>query len=316
MAQTYSACPCCPCHSPFHDDAPPALAGYCVVEGHACKTAEAAKALAAGIWQEDLLAAPQACEVRDGAVGDDGARDEDPGGRIIGPHSDGFAYGDHLPDYFLLACHTASDDGGENYLVDGLQVLELIDSDPATRWAADALRSRKIDQTEAGKRPSISSIVQETPAGRVMMRHLPFLQQPWGDSDDVARDAEMISIFHDATAKVAATPGTPWLKLEAGDALVLDNYRMFHGRSPYRNTDRLLWRQWVWTSESKAGEPTGPPLHSDSRFADEAFLTLSEAQQAELATLSLDELRKLHEEHRQAAEIGRRNAIPGRTARL
>lgn len=63
--------------------------------------------------------------------------------------SDGFAYGDQLPDYFLLACHTASDSGGENYLVDGLKVLELIDSDPVTSWAADALRSRKIDQTEA-----------------------------------------------------------------------------------------------------------------------------------------------------------------------
>jgi|EP01046_Picozoa_sp_COSAG06_P018135 hypothetical protein len=106
----------------------------------------------------------------------------------------------------------------------------------------------------------------------------------------------MISIFHEATAKVAATPDTPWLKLEAGDALVLDNYRMFHGkkpalvflvhftmmkhaiilprqardrhrnnsqrqttvdvcplgRAPYKNSDRLLWRQWVWTAESKA----------------------------------------------------------------
>ena len=172
------------------------------------------------------------------------------------------------------------------------------------------------------------------------MRHLPFLQQPWPQSDDLARDAvrarppppppppsssssssssssfllselctlylisgtfrfvqEMISIFHEATAKVAATPDTPWLKLEAGDALVLDNYRMFHGkkpalvflvhfttmmkhaiiltrqardrhrnnsqrqttvdvcplgRAPYKNSDRLLWRQWVWTAESKA----------------------------------------------------------------
>lgn len=290
--------------------------GYAIVRGHKCDTAAAASALAEGIWEADLLAAPEACEVRDGAVGDDGLRDEDPGGRLLGPHSDGFAYGDHLPDYFLLACHTASEAGGENYIVDGLKVLEHIDSDPATRWAADALRSRKIDQTELAKRPSISSIVQQTPAGRVMLRHLPFLQQPWAQSDDVTRDAEMISIFHEATAIVAAGPDTPWLKLEAGEALVLDNYRMFHGRAPYKNSDRLLWRQWVWTAESKDGKPSGRgglPLHSDSRFADEAFLELSEAQQAELATLSLDELRKKHEDNRVGAEIGHRNAIPGRT---
>ena len=99
-----------------------------------------------------MLAAPPACEVRDGAVGDDGLKKTDPGNRLIGPHSDGFAYGDHLPDYFILACHTASNEGGENFLVDGLKVLDLIDSDPATSWAAEALRSRKIDQTEAGKR--------------------------------------------------------------------------------------------------------------------------------------------------------------------
>ena len=160
------------------------------MRGHECTSAEGARELAASIWQEDLLAAPPACEVRDGAVGDDGLKKEDPGNRLIGPHSDGFAYGDHLPDYFILACHTASNEGGENFLVDGLKVLDLIDSDPTTAWAAEALRSRKIDQTEAGKRPSVSSIVQQTQSGRVMMRHLPFLQQPSAQSDDHARDAE------------------------------------------------------------------------------------------------------------------------------
>lgn len=271
------------------------------MQNHGCTTAQVAKELAEQIWQEDLLAAPSACEVRDGAVGDDGLKVEDPGGRLIGPHSDGFAYGDYLPDYFLLACHTASGDGGENFLVDGLAVLELIGSDPATRWAAEALRLRKIDQTEVGKRSSVSPIVQQTPSGRAMMRHLPFLQQPWAQSDDAVRDAEMISIFHEATAKIAAGRDTPWLKLESGDALVLDNYRMFHGRAPYHNSDRLLWRQWVWTTESKHGKPTGPALHSDSRFADEAFLSLSETEQAELTSLSLSELKELHDANREAA---------------
>eukprot|EP01052_Picozoa_sp_SAG31_P020798 SAG31_NODE_1579_length_7835_cov_6.779860_5_plen_196_part_00 len=81
--------------------------GYAVVHGHDCRTAHAARTLAAAIWREDLLAAPEACEVRDGAVGDDGRRDGDPGGRLIGPHSDGFAYGEdcHFLDFvglFLL----------------------------------------------------------------------------------------------------------------------------------------------------------------------------------------------------------------------
>eukprot|EP01052_Picozoa_sp_SAG31_P020797 SAG31_NODE_1579_length_7835_cov_6.779860_4_plen_224_part_00 len=218
-----------------------------------------------------------------------------------------------MPDYFLLACNTASKLGGENYLVDGLRVLERIESNPTTSWAAEALRARKIDQSEAGKRPAISPIVQQTAAGRIMMRHLPFLQQPWKESDDAANDSAMISIFHEATAQVAARLDTHWVKLEEGEALVLDNYRMFHGRMPYKSAERLLWRQWVWTTESKGGTPRGPPLHSDSRFADEAFLSMDEAQQNALATMSLDDLRKLHDCHREQSRIGSRNAIPGRT---
>ena len=133
--------------------------GYCVVEGHDCSAEQSAARLAGEIWGSDLLAAPGACEVRDGAVGDDGPAQEEAGARVIGVHSDGFAYGDSLPDFFLLACVAHSDSGGENFLVDGTKVLADIEADAATRWAVEALRMRPIDQTEAGKRPSISPIL-------------------------------------------------------------------------------------------------------------------------------------------------------------
>ena len=286
--------------------------GYCVVEGHDCAAEQSAARLAGEIWGSDLLAAPGACEVRDGAVGDDGLAQEDAGARVIGVHSDGFAYGDSLPDFFLLACVAHSDSGGENFLVDGTKVLADIEADPATRWAAEALRTRPIDQTEAGKRPSISPIVQQTSAGRLMFRHLPFLQQPCADSDDFDRDQEMIDIFHRATAAQAAGPDAAWLKLEAGDAVVIDNYRMFHGRAPYTSGDRMLWRQWVWSTDSAHGVPGGP-LYSDSRFADEAFLQLGQEELDELAALPLSELRLINQENREGATLGRRN---GEAARL
>ncbi len=48
---------------------------------------------------------------------------------------------------------------------------------------------------------------------------------------------------------------------------MIDNYRMFHGREPYADLDRLMWRVWIWTDESK-GVPEGM-LHSDSRYANQ-----------------------------------------------
>ena len=115
-----------------------------------------------------------------------------------------------------------------------------------------------------------------------------------------------------ATAAQAAGPDAAWLKLEAGDAVVIDNYRMFHGRAPYSSGDRMLWRQWVWSTDSAHGVPGGP-LYSDSRFADEAFLQLGQEELDELAALPLSELRLINQENREGATLGRRN---GEAARL
>ena len=58
---------------------------------------------------------------------------------------------------------------------------------------------------------------------------------------------------------------------------------------------------------------TGGPLYSDSRFADEAFLSLGQEELDELASLPLSELRLINAEHREGATLGRRN---GEAARL
>eukprot|EP01050_Picozoa_sp_SAG11_P004211 SAG11_NODE_262_length_11529_cov_12.277603_7_plen_292_part_00 len=191
--------------------------GYCVVDGQSCANEHDTQRLAAAIWSTDLLAAPGACEVHDGAVGDDGLAQDDPGARLLGPHSDGFAYGDALPDFFLLACAEQSSAGGENFLVDGMEVLADIGADRSKAWAVGALQTRPIEQTEPGKRPAISPIVKLCEGGRLMFRHLPSLQKAWVGSDDAVRDQAMVGIFHEATARLAAGASAKWLKLSAGD---------------------------------------------------------------------------------------------------
>jgi hypothetical protein len=47
-------------------------------------------------------------------------------------------------------------------------------------------------------------------------------------------------------------------RVEAGEALLIDNYRMLHGREAFDNDarERKLWRVWCWTDESN-GLPQG-----------------------------------------------------------
>jgi hypothetical protein len=50
-----------------------------------------------------------------------------------------------------------------------------------------------------------------------------------------------------------------------GQTLVVDNYRLLHGRDAYEDLQRMLWRIWVWTTDS-LGVPD-LPLASDTRHA-------------------------------------------------
>jgi hypothetical protein len=49
-------------------------------------------------------------------------------------------------------------------------------------------------------------------------------------------------------AVVAADAVAPRFSVREGEALLIDNYRMLHGRDPYAG-GRLMWRVWCWTDE-------------------------------------------------------------------
>eukprot|EP01050_Picozoa_sp_SAG11_P004210 SAG11_NODE_262_length_11529_cov_12.277603_6_plen_76_part_00 len=59
------------------------------------------------------------------------------------------------------------------------------------------------------------------------------------------------------------------------------------------------------------GVPNGP-LFSDSRFADEAFLSLAAPELESLATMPLAELRAIHAQNRQAALVVTATAASGK----
>jgi len=222
---------------------------------------EDARAVAQSLFGTTVRAIPPAARVFEGGEMDRRLPGIDHQVRLPA-HTDGYAYGDLYPDYFLLSCVRASPGGGDSFLVDGYAVLNAMQADQELHWIPDALRQVSIDQTESGMQHAISPIVQRNDQGRIMVRKT-HDQKPAAGSTDRTRDLAMIAAWHRVSEQVAEQ--APRFKLAAGQAVVVDNYRMLHGRDAYTDLDRLLWRVWVWTSAS-LGVPD-LPLHSDTRYA-------------------------------------------------
>ena len=219
---------------------------------------------AMAVLGDTVLAVPPAAIVNEG-----GDKDRRPAGLTYQTrsncHNDGYAYGDKYPDYIVLLCNKHSEEGGESFLVDGYAMLDEMAADSEMGWIPEALSTVPINQTEAGMQPSTSTIVKTSPKGRKMLLMAnEFDQRPHEDSTDPARDQEMMVKWREMIYE--ATDHIPCFKLHSGEAYVADNYRLFHGREPYTDEDRMMWRVWIWTEDCAYGLPDGL-LHSDSRNA-------------------------------------------------
>ena len=234
--------------------------GAAVIDGPECG-AEATRTLARQIFAEKTLAIPDAARVFEGGEFDH-ARTQASVHTATPAHTDGFAYGDLYPDYMLLSCVRHCNKGGESVLIDGYRIEEYLRAHPDFSWAGHALADVVIDQTEENMQAAISPIVMSNGRGRKMVRKT-LNQKPSATSTDSERDARMIALWCDTIN--AAYEVAPHFKLRAGQTLVVDNYRLLHGRDPYEDLQRMLWRVWVWTTGA-LGVPD-LPLASDTRHA-------------------------------------------------
>ncbi len=216
------------------------------------------------VFGDDVLAVPSAARVFIG-----GEQDRIPEGHSNATrshtHTDGYSYGEKYPDYILLLCARHCEAGGESFLVDGYALLDLIGDDPEYGWLPDALSTVQVNQTEPGMQLSMGTIVKMNPEGRKMLLMAGDQdQRPMDDSANPERDSEMIKTWRRLVESAADI--IPRFKLLSGEAFIIDNYRLFHGRDPYEDMNRLMWRVWIWTRECAYGLPEGV-LHSDSRYA-------------------------------------------------
>eukprot|EP00421_Protoceratium_reticulatum_P011185 CAMPEP_0168400090 /NCGR_PEP_ID=MMETSP0228-20121227/22421_1 /TAXON_ID=133427 /ORGANISM="Protoceratium reticulatum, Strain CCCM 535 (=CCMP 1889)" /LENGTH=552 /DNA_ID=CAMNT_0008413625 /DNA_START=31 /DNA_END=1686 /DNA_ORIENTATION=+ len=228
--------------------------GACVLTGCGTSRQDAA-GLASKLFGPRLRAAPQPAEVSNRVLSGRGILKEEQ----FRAHTDGHAYGDLFPDYFLLLCSQACSHGGANFLVDGYAVLDSLGASPTEAWVPSALELRAVDQTS--RLPSISPVVLRTPEGRRALRcrlsgpPTTFAaQRAAADSDDPKQDAAMLEAYHAAVERAASE--APRVVLRRGEALIVDNYRMFHGRDSFADESRLLWRVWIWTAAAR-GVPSG-----------------------------------------------------------
>jgi alpha-ketoglutarate-dependent taurine dioxygenase len=165
-------------------------------------------------------------------------------------HIDGTAMGAHRPDYFFLLCAAASDEGGESFLIDAAALAQDLIADPL----GSKLSQLTIEQTESPDKPFQAPILWPAPSGR-MTTYRSRSMRPIEGAPNAPEQAELIAWWKSKIDSLSMA--APRFKLEAGDALCTDNLRMMHGREPYIDPNRLLYRVWVWTS---AGLPVPSEL--------------------------------------------------------
>jgi alpha-ketoglutarate-dependent taurine dioxygenase len=172
----------------------------------------------------------------------------------LDPHIDGYtAFGNHYPDLVFVLCQREAADGGESFIVDGQRLLGAIASDPTQRplsrfrWDVTLEQSRPagVGPTGTGQ-PARSRrpVASRTCAGRLTVRRHQH-QRLLDDAPSRPEDREHLAAWAQLTREAARTASR--FMLQPGDLLCLDNYRVFHGREPYTEYDRILRKLWAWT---------------------------------------------------------------------
>jgi hypothetical protein len=192
-------------------------------------------------------------------------------------HVDGAkAYGNQCPDViFLLAQTPCSQGGGANFIVDAAKLardFEEEEPELGSLLAAATVEQVLYSVTAAGKAVNNGPLVVrffpngDSPEseklglasginGERTFVHCPNVFEgqeeervrPIASSKDCERERRMIGKF--AERMRLAMNQASRFHLEKGWVLAIDNMRLWHGREPYFDLERTLWRVWSWTNE-------------------------------------------------------------------
>ena len=66
----------------------------------------------------------------------------------------------------------------------------------------------------------------------------------WDEEEAYDRDQRMIDGYKDAV--FSATAHAPRFKVQPGEAIIVDNYKLWHIREGFTSLERKSWRVWMW----------------------------------------------------------------------
>ncbi len=211
------------------------------------------------------------------------------------PHTDGYVYGDHVPDHIFLLVEQQADTGGESFFVDGERVLERLRTGPDADSLLPLLETLVYDQTESAEtggyfqgRSSKGPLFGRRPDGRLQwkrmlgkdqlqtkedMQAVPVPRSCWAVTPETRAMAAKIGARlapEDVLRRVdlaiqAESENAGRVRLNKGEAVCVDNYRVLHAREAFNTGERRLWRVWTWTTSSDGrpdgdGQPVSTPL--------------------------------------------------------
>lgn len=162
-------------------------------------------------------------------------------------HNDGYAFGDFAPDHVFLYCERPCPIGGASFLVDALRLVTLLGADDPelARFCWEV----PIDHSEPNfPQGSLAPIARLTNGGRAQVRSHPYQLPALGPHE--AEHLPWVKRWGMAVAEARSTG--PRFRLEAGQLICIDNYRMLHGRDAYVDTDRKVVSIWGWTTSAVA----------------------------------------------------------------
>ncbi|MEM7363747.1 MAG: TauD/TfdA family dioxygenase [Pseudomonadota bacterium] len=152
------------------------------------------------------------------------------------PHTDG-AYSFDPPGVQILLCLEKDGTGGASILVDGYEIAEGLARDSAM---GEALRNTTIDYVYKGDGVTLqaSHPILTRRAGRA--DHIVFNNY---DRRAMSLGEDRINRFYDMLRQFDRAVNNPehqWqYTLQAGEALIIDNWRVLHGRSTYSGSRRM-----------------------------------------------------------------------------
>jgi alpha-ketoglutarate-dependent taurine dioxygenase len=233
-------------------------------------------------------------------------------GKALPPHSDGYVWGDAFPDIVILLCEQPAPGHGESYLLHGEGVVQRLDPDTLqllktvpvdhTERNDDGVMAGGVEsivpifrwQSASASADDVPSSWLEKEGQRLCWRRMVHLDYIVGKKP--VEEDSYISLWKPVDEENAANRTSAEemkealltldqaivkedqeaerFQLQAGEALIVDNYRLLHAREAYcgdkenaatvENNDengRRMWRVWSWTTASH-GLP--PHMNTDS----------------------------------------------------